>query len=640
MRGPGLALLVLLSAALAGADEWVLGGGGGISWNAVVQSSAQVDVKSVPGAIQSRGFRPDENIIPTLKWSYGKPADLISERDAALWDNTAFQDPTTLKIVDGQDTTSTVNLFKVAGVDQTGRVFVFDLGSRVPAQRLVFYPRPEGATASGRPYSEDFIRKFEVQFSDGLSYAAGQPVFQLLREVPVNPNSVIALDFPPQFIRFLRLRVGSRSPFEIAEFQVFGDGFVPRAFYESRVMDLGNQSNYGRIRWAQQERRLQEGALVPSDGAATAVTVRMKTGLDNTPLVYYHLVVNPETHAVSEELASEAEYLALDDAERGRIEEDAELWSPWSPPLVSGQQIPLPSPRPFFQLQILLESASVQHTVSLDSLVIEHEVPPASSVEGEISLADEPDPVRGVVRVEGGAKVLFAYDVRAQVERGQTGFDALRIDTPSRPVFHQLSMGEPLVQVEPDSVAILDTGLEVFFARNKLDFSHQVPLRVLFEGAVVIFNTIFSGRVWDTQTGGAGQPVLEGDANFAVSTNTLQVALSKESIGALLRQVKLNGGQDAVFTPNGDGVNDRLLLDYTITQLTEPRRVEVALYDLGGRQVRSLVDQERVGGLYREVWDGRDEGGAPVPPGVYVMLIRVHSGIGSFEQLRSVGVAY
>lgn len=640
MIGQGLVLLLLLSAALARGDEWVLGGRAGLSWNAVAQSSAQIDAQSVPGGIQSRGFRPDVNIIPTLKWRYGKPADLIRERDAALWDNTAFQDPITLSIVDGKDTTSTANLFKVAGVDQTGRVFVLDLGSRVPAQRLVFYPRQEGTTASGRPYSEDFIRKFEVQFSDGLSYAAGQPIFQLLREVPVNPNSVIALDFPPQFIRFLRLRVSSRSPFEIAEFQVFGEGFVPRAFYESRVVNLGDRSNYGRIRWAQQERRLQEGELTPSTDGATAVTVRMKTGQDNTPLVYYHLVVNPETHAVSEEIVSEAQYLGLDDSERGRIEEDAELWSPWSPPLVSGQQLPLPSPRPFFQLQISLESASVQHTVGLDSLVIEHEVPPASSVEGEISLANEPDPTRGVVRVEGGTQVLFAYDVRARLEQGQSGFDALRINTPSRPVFRQLLMGEPLAPVEPDRVVVSDTTLEVYFARNKVSVSSQAPLRVLFEGAVVIFNTIFSGRVWDTQVGGSGQPVLEGDANFAVSTNTLQVALSKESIGMLLRQVQINGGQGTVFTPNGDGVNDQLRLNYTITQLTEPKRVEITLFDLGGRPVRVLVDKEQVGGLYRELWDGKDEGGRPVPPGVYVVLVRVHSGSGVFEQMRTLGVVY
>jgi hypothetical protein len=543
-------------------------------------------------------------------------------------------------MVDGVDSTSTGNLYKVAGVDQTGRVFVLDLGSRVPAQRLVIYPRQEGTASNGRPYSEDFIRKFELQFSDGLSYAAGQPVFQVLREVPINSGSVIALDFPPQFIRFLRLRVGSRSPFEIAEFQVFGDGFVPRAFYESRVIDLGNQSNYGRIWWAQREERLEEGGLGPSGDGVTAVTLRMKTGLDNTPLVHYRLVVNPETRAVSEEVVSEAQYLGLDASERGRIEEDAELWSPWSPPLVSGQQLPLPSPRPYFQLQLLLESSSVRHTVGLDSLVIEHEVPPASSVEGEISLENEPDPARGVVRVEGGAMALFAYDVRARVERGQSGFDALRIDTPSRPVFRGLLIGEPLAPVEPDSVAVSDVGLEVFFPSHKVSFASQAPLRVLFEGTVVIFNTIFSGRVWDTQAGGSGQPVLEGDANFAVSTNTLQVALSKESIGALLRQVKLNGGPSAVFTPNGDGANDRLRLDFTVTQLTEPGRVEVILFDLGGRPVRVLVDEERVGGLYRETWDGRDEGGDLVPPGVYLSLIRVHSGSGVFAETRTLGVAY
>ncbi|MSR84643.1 MAG: hypothetical protein EXS58_17285, partial [Candidatus Latescibacteria bacterium] len=81
-RGLLVLLTTVAGAALAGADEWVLGGKGA-PWNSVVQSSAQIDVQTKPGAIQSRGFSPDENIVTTLKWVYGKPADLVAERGAA-----------------------------------------------------------------------------------------------------------------------------------------------------------------------------------------------------------------------------------------------------------------------------------------------------------------------------------------------------------------------------------------------------------------------------------------------------------------------------------------------------------------------------------------------------------------------------
>ena len=119
-------LVAVLGSASVRADQWVLGGVSGIRWGDIVQVRAQVDDQSNPGSIQIRGFTPDENIITTLNWSYGKPNDVVSEGDAALWDNTAFQSADALRIVDGNGLSSTEDLFKRAGVDQDGRAFVFD----------------------------------------------------------------------------------------------------------------------------------------------------------------------------------------------------------------------------------------------------------------------------------------------------------------------------------------------------------------------------------------------------------------------------------------------------------------------------------------------------------------------------------
>ena len=269
------------------ADEWVLGGHG-FSWGDLVQVRAQIDDQSSPGAIQIRGFTPDENIITTLSWAYGKPNDLVSEGNAALWDNTAAKNSTSLSIVDGDGTTSTADLFKTAGVDQDGRTFFLDIGSRVPADSLVFFPRQEGTYANGKPFSDDFVRKHRIEVSDGLTYKQEQPVFDLLRDIPINPNSVFTMKFPQQFIRFILLRVGSRNPFEIAEFELYGNGFVPRATYRSQVIDLGEVSNYGTISWAQRALELVDSELIElPDLGQTSVAVRMKTGQDDSPLVHF-----------------------------------------------------------------------------------------------------------------------------------------------------------------------------------------------------------------------------------------------------------------------------------------------------------------------------------------------------------------
>ena len=46
-----------------------------------------------------------------------------------------------------------------------------------------------------------------------------------------------------------------------------------------------------------------------------------------------------------------------------------------------------------------------------------------------------------------------------------------------------------------------------------------------------------------------------------------------------------------------------------------PQRVELAIYDLRGAKVRSLVEASVPPGRHGAVWDGRDEAGRPVAAG-------------------------
>ncbi len=46
-------------------------------------------------------------------------------------------------------------------------------------------------------------------------------------------------------------------------------------------------------------------------------------------------------------------------------------------------------------------------------------------------------------------------------------------------------------------------------------------------------------------------------------------------------------------------------------------RVEIAIFDVGGRRVRTLVSEVKAPGAYTAVWDGRNDAGAPVAPGIH-----------------------
>jgi hypothetical protein len=50
-------------------------------------------------------------------------------------------------------------------------------------------------------------------------------------------------------------------------------------------------------------------------------------------------------------------------------------------------------------------------------------------------------------------------------------------------------------------------------------------------------------------------------------------------------------------------------------------RIAVLVYSTTGRLVRRLVDEALVPGRYVVGWDGQDEAGRPVPPGVYIAVM-------------------
>ncbi len=77
--------------------------------------------------------------------------------------------------------------------------------------------------------------------------------------------------------------------------------------------------------------------------------------------------------------------------------------------------------------------------------------------------------------------------------------------------------------------------------------------------------------------------------------------------------------------------HDRTLILYDVALDGE---IELSILDLEGRVVRQLVRDHRPSGRHRITWDGRDNGGRPVPSGLY--FYRLESRRDAFEQVRRV----
>ena len=81
--------------------------------------------------------------------------------------------------------------------------------------------------------------------------------------------------------RFLRLKVLSRNPFNLAEFEVYGEGFVPVSSYVSQLHSFGRPVNFGRL--MVRAERLNRGAA----GDTAIVRLQLRSGMDDTPLAYF-----------------------------------------------------------------------------------------------------------------------------------------------------------------------------------------------------------------------------------------------------------------------------------------------------------------------------------------------------------------
>ena len=111
---------------------------------------------------------------------------------------------------------------------------------------------------------------------------------------------------------------------------------------------------------------------------------------------------------------------------------------------------------------------------------------------------------------------------------------------------------------------------------------------------------LFAGQVFDSERPlEVGQQVQGGDATFALDSNQVWAGIRLR--GRLVSEVR---AQPPVVTPNGDGINDAVGVEYSLLELVETGQVAVDIFDLAGRLVRSLYRGHQRSGRHVHLWDG------------------------------------
>ena len=492
-----------------------------------------------------------------------------------------------------------------------------DLGGVFPVNRIVFRTHPE------RTFN--YLDVFTLWGNDGdpdktarsgILAQLGMPAWEEISEQTENTGWEVVTEFPLRPLRYVSLQPHHLPEYdsgktlrkfaEIAEFEIYGEGYVPEASYVSEIIDIaqvavdepGDRASWGRLQWSgwrDEEARVivrtrtggfDEDEIVPDPSSYSCFTGR------GDQLV--------QRNADGEQFTlAEYENRSCD---RAPIAYDTENWSFWSAPYdfdAGEAAIASPGPARFIQVRIDFLS-TISDGSGVGAIGFDFSRPPsASRAVAEVFPREVPAAV----------DTAFTYFMLPTLVDGDRGFDSLQIETFVRPTaVRSVRVGSQTVCapcLDSDATEILDDGLIVHF------------------DALV-------GRT------ASKTPVEGGDAANLYSGGGVSVAIPFS--GQLIAGVE---AKPPVFTPNGDGINDRTRLSFALLNLSEANQVDLVLYDLSGRMVRWLAGGRLSSDRYDEfAWDGLDDASMPVPPGHYIYEISVDTDGGDERRTGLLTVAY
>jgi len=384
------------------------------------------------------------------------------------------------------------------------------------------------------------------------------------------------------------------------EIQIFGQGFPQEVGFRSPLIDLGNGKNINSIEWG--------GEQPPS----TLIEIRTRTGNDVVETLTFYDKNGKEV--------TEKRYEKLIPSFKGPIDTTLVAggdWSAWSRIYsFSGESFLSPSPRRFMEMDVRMVSDSPDRAATLDFLAANFTEPLAGRVLGEIFPQ----------QTEPGVPTEFTYYLRPE---NTSGFDRLAVES-AAPV-HFMSVARNGADLD----VLMDTTANGFLLHlpNRIRTDQTIELK--FESSVFRQSTRFDVFLQDSrQDDGVRQRVDPGDASELIESNTNVVSLPVSR--NLFANVELSS---PVITPNGDGVNDELQLSVDLVNVLEPRPLRLRLYDLAGRPVYDRGEDGRAG-QRQFSWDGRDEGGNRVAPGLYILEILIAGDAGDEKAQEIISVAY
>ena len=513
-------------------------------------------------------------------------------------------------LVDGEGTALTFSLkaFQSSTVTFGERFLEFDLGASFWLDVVqIWYNLSAYSLANAKFYD------YTIRTSDGTPAPGGGFLWTTPEQQRGRGTSSEINRFTPLQARYVRVAYpfasvesgGEGNKARLREVQFYGEGYQPEVVLESGLIPLQEAKNLVSIEW---------DADTPPN---TSLQIQTRTGNEVAEVYRYYDSGGVEVSA--------GKYEKLGFFKKGRIDTlqvAGSDWSNWSAPYAeSGASITSPSPRQFLSLRVRMMTDDPQIAAVLRSVRLNFNPPVAQQLQGELD--------KGVFAELGQPQEVSLF-IKPVFAPQDIGFDEILVRTPPdmSMQFSGLRVGS-LEQWENDQAEEL-TDVQVLETRSDslwLRMDRLVRRGAQAELIEVKFTTALfsSGAVLEAATGNSTldnswQQVDPADVTDRAESQGLQI-LASVTDNKVLSDVQV---LPPVVTPNGDGINDAMTFDFTVRRLSGVQPVEVKVFDLSGRLVRTLsVQRPTVAGTYSIEWLADDDRGRVVPPGIYVLRINV-----------------
>jgi hypothetical protein len=490
-----------------------------------------------------------------------------------------------------------------------------DLGALFFVDNMYLYFRERGEGLSSFLFEGQNIGQgYEFLASQGQRTISGAIDYDRLMIQPaaVSPREGVQrrfrFFFRPRKIRHILWHGLNDSGWsvDLMEMMLFSPGHPAQVEMRSDFIDVGLAAGDGRPKAI---KTLEWDAELPP---GTRLQLRSRSGSHLRPVFTFHDRAG--------QVLTQAQWNSKPKVLRGPIDTTivvGEDWGGWSNFYqVPGERFKSDTPRRFVQLEVILATEDPRVAPRLKRLSLDFEDALVEGASGGVT----PQQARPDVETR------FTYRIRPEAGT-ESGFDRVRL------------RGKGLVAAAGVEVVIDGRGItprQIEVTGDSL-LLVDLPARVTEDSLAIAFTarllrnaTLFEAELGQRGREGIWQSVeaAEPQANVVLLP---ELASRKNLIGGL--ELK-----PAVFSPNGDGINDALEIRFTVFK-AETAQPVVEIIDLAGRTVAAL-ELSLIEGRWQATWDGRDGGGQASAPGLYLCRVEAGTQTSNNEVLRVVAVGY